>query len=128
MTQLETYYVEAEIPGRPIAWARTADANGRRITPARYRAWKELAVGHLAIASRFRRMTGEVSIVIDLHPDRVAVKVAALDELRRPGTSIAGDVDNYAKAVLDALQAANVLGDDKQATEVLVRINPNRKV
>lgn len=113
------------IMGKPIVWARTASLkDGKRVTPARYRAWKKHAREVLRAGAGYRTFRGEVIVEIELHSDRVVVAVEALDDERRPGTGLQGDVDNYAKAVLDALQAGGVLTDDKTVAQLTVRIHP----
>lgn len=113
------------IMGKPIVWARTTTTpEGKRVTANRYRTWKRHAKEVLQAGAGYRTFRGEVAVDIELHPDRVTVAVQALDDARRPGTGLQGDVDNYAKAVLDALQAGGVLTDDKTVTQLIVRIHP----
>lgn len=117
------------IPGRPIAWARTASAGGRRITPARYRQWKQLAASTISLESKFARFDPETElrVAVHLHKDRTEVAVVAADDRHRPGTGIAGDLDNYAKAVLDALQESGLIADDKAVTYLEVTLHPATK-
>ena len=113
------------IMGKPIVWSRTATlGDGTRVNPQRYRDWKRHAKDVLQAGAGYRTFRGEVAVDIELHPDRVTVAVEALDDERRAGTGLQGDVDNYAKAVLDALQAGEVLTDDKTVAQLTVRIHP----
>lgn len=124
-----TEYVEAIIRHRPIAWARAANKNGGgRFTPEPYRSWKSLAAQVIAFSARYRELKGEVSITIDLYADRTELRAVALEPTdgRRPGTGLTGDIDNYAKAVLDAMQAAETIADDIAIAELHVRFRPER--
>ncbi len=112
-----------DIMGKPIVWARTTTTpEGKRVNPTRYRAWKQHAIEVLRAGAGYRTFNGEVAVDIELHPDRVTVTVQALGTERRPGTGLQGDVDNYAKAVLDALEAGGVITNDKEVTQLTVRI------
>ena len=125
MTQRRIQSFTIPIMGKPIVWARTATSNsGKRVTPARYRAWKRHAREVLRAGAGYRTFQGEVAVEIELHPDRVTVAVEAIDDARRPGTGLQGDVDNYAKAVLDTLEAGGVLTNDKTVAQLTVRIHP----
>ncbi len=131
MSREPIQYLDAEILNRPKAWPRTAltvDPEGkpRPVNPREYKAWKREVASKLQALARFRSFPGEVSVSIDVKRDRLQVRVAALDEddPRRPATGLTGDVDNYAKAVLDALQASGVLPDDVAVAELTVRFRP----
>lgn len=122
-------YLAATIKGRPITWARAANrSDGRgRYTPEPYATWKRGAATAAQAAAKLRRFpTGaELAVDVDVFADRVDVRVAALDALdRRRPDGLSGDVDNYAKAVLDALQAAGTMKDDVQVAELRVRFRP----
>lgn len=114
-------HLEATIPGKPITWGRPVDTDGRRLNPVRYRRWKSDAVTAIQVAAGLRSFTGEVAVDIDLHPDRVEIKIGQVLS-RRAGSGIQGDVDNYAKAVLDAIQEAGVIANDRDVTVMMVRI------
>lgn len=120
-------YLEAIIGTRPIAWARAGtDPNGRRFTPKRYQAWKDRAVPQLQASAKLRRFPGEVAVAIDVFPDRTEVRISAIEPEDRRRQTLRGDVDNYAKAVLDALQDAGTLTDDHQVADLRVRFRPER--
>lgn len=118
-------YLTASIEGQPKTWERTgSDRKGRRFNPRGYQTWKDRAAVRFASAAQLRRFPGEVAVAIDLFPDRVDVQVSAIEDAdaRRPGTGLRGDVDNYAKAVLDALQAAGTVPNDVKVADLRVRI------
>lgn len=118
-------YLEVEVEGRPVTWKRTASGRGgRRYNPKEYQDWKDRAAVRFAAGAQLRKMKGDVAVAVEVFGDRVEVRASALDESRRAGTGLRGDVDNYAKAVLDALQAAGVLRDDVQVVDLRVRIRP----
>ena len=120
------------VRSRPVPWARTATVRSprggpdRRITPHRYRTWKRSAVEILAGAAGWRTFdpASALEVEITVYPDGVTVDLSPtrfdlgyLD--RRAG--LRGDIDNYAKAVLDALQDADVIADDRQIVALSVR-------
>jgi Holliday junction resolvase RusA-like endonuclease len=122
----------AQVLGRPRAWPRTATVvdrltgKTRQVNPPGYRAWKTLAAAKLAAFAGYRTFTGEVAVMVDVGASGVSVQVVALDpdDARRKPTGLTGDVDNYSKAVLDALEAAGVLADDVQVADLRVRFRP----
>lgn len=123
--------LNASILGRPVAWPRTTvvlDDQGvpRSHNPKAYREWKTEAAAKLAAFAGYRTFTGEVSVVVDVTRGGLSIQVQGLDreDPRRSPTGLTGDVDNYAKAALDALQASAVLGDDAQVSELTVRFRP----
>lgn len=117
---------EARIPGRPVPWARTATVGGKRVNPEGYRNWRAHAADFLAAAARWRSFPEgrEVAVTIDVHPDGVRVSAAALDPDDRRRRELRGDIDNYCKSVLDAMQAAGVFADDRVVADLHVRFNP----
>lgn len=122
--------LEATIKGKPIVWARAADRRlGGRYTPGPYRSWKTLASQVIALMGRYRRLEGEISVTIDLYADRVEVKATTLEpgDNRRQPTGLTGDIDNYAKAVLDAMQTAGVIADDIAVAELHIRFRPSEE-
>lgn len=112
--------VTATIAGRPIAWARTATvAAGRRVTPARYAAWKSRAAELLAVAGRYGWLEPPVAVRVVVRSDGVEITAVGQGGGERP-RGITGDLDNYAKAALDALTAAGIIGDDDEVTRLEV--------
>lgn len=74
----------------------------RRFPSKKYKAWRHEALVRIK-AARLPSMAGHVAIRIGLTPPSSA---------RR-------DVDNYAKAILDALVEARVIADDSQVQKLL---------
>jgi len=87
-----------------------------------------LAAQVIAFSAKYHKLEGELNVIIDLYPDRTEVRAQTLDitDQRRAPTKLTGDIDNYAKAVLDALEAAGTIADDKAVAELTVRFRPNR--
>jgi Holliday junction resolvase RusA-like endonuclease len=119
---------EAIIPGQPYAWPRP-DSRGRaRFNPKGYAAWQKVAAEALAAQARWRSFPGEVAITLVIHPDGVDVRAASLirhDPQRPP--ALRGDLDNYAKAIIDAMQVAGVMGNDRQMVSLDVTFHPQKR-
>lgn len=112
------------LPGRPVPYSRTTTATGpggahRRILPARYRDWRTKAAGVFNLTRRGRTFDGPVAIDVVVFADRILTRITAVDT-RRP-TNVRGDLDNYAKAVLDAAQSGNVIANDRQVVALTAR-------
>jgi Holliday junction resolvase RusA-like endonuclease len=75
------------VPGRPVGYKRTNSYRGKRLTPKKYRKYRK-AVALVARSSGVKTMHEPIGMEVRVYlPDR-----------RR------GDVDNYAKAHMDALE------------------------
>ena len=112
------------LPGRPVPYSRTAtvtDAGGktRRVNPTRYRDWRKKATDVFNLTRRGRTFAGPVSVDVVVFADRILTRITAVDT-RRP-TNVRGDLDNYAKAVLDAAQSGNVIANDRQVVALTAR-------
>ncbi len=93
------------LPGRPIAYPRTSiSPQGRRVTPARYRQWLHAAAWEIRNSATPRDIAGPVAAEIIVGPDAVTVEISELDDLWKRPKGVRGDIDNYAKAALDASQ------------------------
>lgn len=92
------------IPGMPIAYPRTTVSNttGRRMTPTRYRHWLN-AAGVWIAAAGVDTIDGPTAADVVVYADRIELELRPTGEAGRP-KGIRGDLDNYAKAVLDACQ------------------------
>lgn len=106
--------LELAIEGRPYAKGRPRfdRRNGRAFTPLTTRQYES----HVALEA-YRGM-----IAAGVRPFAAgALRV----ELELP-SGLTGDLDNYAKAVLDGLQTGFVIGNDRQVRELLVRVDELR--
>lgn len=92
-----------EVEGQPVPWKRTQGAGKRRYTHPKYRAWKK----QIQVAARAAGV-----VLVD---GAVCLTVEARVENRR-----FADVDNLAKAVLDALEGI-AYGNDRQVCELRAR-------
>lgn len=111
------------VPGNPVPQPRprvsTAGGFGRAYVPSKHPVHQyRKAIQLAAIDAGLRKHDGSVSIVIDAvferpksHLTKKGVKASA-PALPRP------DVDNVAKAVLDAI--GPILGDDTQVSRLVV--------
>lgn len=112
------------IPGDPFPWERTATYGRRRLTPAKYRAWKRaarcLASAEL-VRSRRKLPLFEVGAALLIRADFVRSLPRDQERKRLPPPvrfdPQRSDVDNYLKAVMDALNGV-VYADDRQVVRV----------
>lgn len=102
-----------------VAWNRPRMGRHGVYMPPKYVAWKQAAVAAVA-AARMERHTGPVRLqltVVVQRPLRPALREGAPREwhVGHP------DVDNVAKGVMDVLQEAGVLVNDKQVVDARLR-------
>ena len=96
-------FVRLPIP--PSANTMWRAYNGRNILSKKYREWRNLALCQVAaMCGGLRPMSGPVSVHITI---------------KRPRKN--ADLDNRVKPVLDLLQAAALIDDDKDVHEVTAR-------
>lgn len=105
------------IPGRPVPWARTASVNGRRMTPQAYREWKRTAEWVMKIKGDGPIVDGPVALDLLVTSTGVEVDVSSSQTSRVK--YVRGDIDNYAKAVMDAGNGL-LYSDDRQVTSLTV--------
>lgn len=118
----------ASIPGQPIPQARARiAASGHHIMAPESRRWREVAVLIMRHARVGREpldvlCRAEVTAIVARplrRPERVPVDVWGAGLRTWAGNS--ADVDNYAKAALDAAQDAGWLTRDHLVAELVVR-------
>jgi Holliday junction resolvase RusA-like endonuclease len=94
--------VRFQIPGRPVAKQRARTVNGHTYTPPKTRAYEE-AVAMLARSTR-ESFIGDVHVLIDLTSK----------------TKLRGDIDNYAKSILDGIVKGGLIVDDRDIIHLCV--------
>ena len=95
--------MRVHIPGKPIPYPRSAGSGSRRYTPGPFRDWIELAARAIAETEGIDLgIEVPVSVLIAVTPRGCDVDLKPSTVVRPKG--LRGDIDNYAKAVLDALQ------------------------
>ena len=100
MTELSFF-----IPGRPVPKSRArAGAGGRFFTPKRTREYEEL-VAWTARTQPFALGSGPVALRIVL----------------KSSSALKGDIDNYAKAILDGMVKGQMMVDDSQVYSLSVQ-------
>lgn len=93
-----------EIPGQPRAWARAGTRGTQRYTPPAVDDYEE-RIAWACRAARARFGSEPVACSIELWTTR----------------ALRGDIDNYAKAVLDGLQRGEAIANDRQVVQLEVR-------
>ena len=108
---------ELWIDGRPRTKARPRmTRRGRVFTPEA----TSLEEDRIAIAlnnARVPRFEGPVSVVVDYYTTGQFIQIR---DWAQPKSRLTGDVDNYSKLTLDAIQKSNALADDKAVAELWV--------
>lgn len=95
--------VTIEIPGRPVAKQRARSIRpGVFYTPTRTRRYEELVAGRARDAGT--KIKGEIVIEI------------ALMTRRR----LTGDIDNYAKSILDGIVKGGLIDDDSEVVSLSI--------
>lgn len=99
------------VPGRPVPAARPrfSSRSGTTYTPAPYSEWKSEAAWRMRTGTP-GTFDGPVAVGVSVGVDGVTVTVEGAPLLRPKG--LRGDLDNYVKAALDALQDSGVIGND----------------
>lgn len=99
-----------------------AKAGQRAFYPHSYQAWREEAIMRLRNAWKLmkeRRSLGpQVALSIELSPKKATLHIGPAKAERN---SLRGDLDNYAKALMDVIVDAGILDDDARVTELEVR-------
>jgi Holliday junction resolvase RusA-like endonuclease len=111
------------LEGRPVPYPRSRLSNktGRPFQPAKYRQWLTDARYQLMDAGAGRNGYGDskVSALVIVGSDLVRVRLET-SETGRP-KYVRGDLDNYVKAALDAIQGQgphSLIDDDRQVVEI----------
>ena len=120
------------LPGRPKPFDRTgveirlANGKRKRVNTREYRDWKTSAADVLAGLGRWRSFPPDTELAVTLvvRRDGVDVSIEPVDPCRPAG--ITGDLDNYAKAILDALQLAKTFANDRQVSRLAVTFDNGR--
>lgn len=107
-----------EVPGRPVPYSRVRAGQGRLYLPERYRDYRRLLSDTFALTlPRLGDEMIEVEVEVGSEGVRVGVDTS---EGSRP-KYVRGDLDNYQKAVFDALEDADRISNDRQVVEARVR-------
>lgn len=113
--------IRLEIPGRPVPWQRVRTNQGRFFTPQETRDYEEM-VGMAARAKRERIGDVACDVEIELYEDKAVVTLTPRPDAKK--RKLKGDVDNYAKAILDGLQKGQMIENDKQVNELHLVFRP----
>ncbi len=109
------------VTGLPVGFARTRGDGAGRYNPTRYTIWKD---GAGVIAQGIRRgrpqLEGPVGIELVVTPAGIVFEVWETAVPKTRGKRLRGDLDNYAKAIIDALQGV-LYENDRQVETITVR-------
>ena len=105
------------LPGRPVPASRPRVTRGHAYYPKRYSEWLDAAAWQVRATGE--RIDGPVSVSLRFLRDSTVIEVAASEVVRPSG--VTADIDNLAKAGLDALQRGGLLENDSQVVELSVR-------
>lgn len=99
--------IRLELPFPPTNNHLTTVARGRRISSAKCRQYRSAALA--AIGSQYGRpITDRLAVTVDLYAPTRAKR----------------DIDNYVKAVLDAITVAQIWEDDSQIDQLVINRRP----
>lgn len=105
------------IPDKPVPASRPRVTSRGTYTPTRYRRWLEAARWHL-LSQKARPVEGPVVVDLSVEVDGITIEISAATETRPK--RVRGDLDNYAKAALDACNGL-AFADDSQVVELRAR-------
>jgi len=105
--------LDIKIPWKPHAKQRPRVANGHAYTPKATRDAEAriLAAVQAELATSFEKFDGPIAVEIGLSNDHFYLSVTECDDYKE--RKLRGDIDNYAKTILDSLNGV-VWEDDKQ--------------
>lgn len=91
--------------------------------PPEYREWQKTAAAKLSALAGFGEIRGQVSVEVVVGPRETRVSVWSVEGQGARPKGVTGDLDNYAKAILDALQHGDhpVIRNDQQVVALSVR-------
>lgn len=101
------------LPGRPVPFARPASGHN----PERYAGWRDAAAGRINLTRRGVTYDGPVHVEVYVYADGVVAAITGSTPDVRP-SAVTGDLDNYVKAVLDAIQDGHLIDNDRQVQRV----------
>ena len=109
------------VTGLPVGFARTRGDGAARFNPSRYTLWKT-AAGTIAQGVRRGRpkLEGPVGIELVVTPEGIVFEVWETAVSKARGKRLRGDLDNYAKALIDALQGV-LYENDRQVETITAR-------
>lgn len=104
-----------------MPWQRVRTNQGKFFTPRATREYEEM-VAWACRATRDRIGDVPCDVEIELYEDRAVVILTPRPDAKK--RKLKGDVDNYAKAILDGLQKGQMLEDDRQVNELRLTFPP----
>lgn len=111
--------VRLEIPGRPVPWERVRTNQGRFFKPQRTRDYED-AIAWICRSKREKFGDSPVNVAIELSEAMTVVVITPAERRRK----LQGDIDNYAKSVLDGLQQGGMIENDRQVSSLNVSFRP----
>ncbi len=109
------------LPLTPKVASRPRVTKGHAYLEKAYKDWLDDAVTLLRLIKVKRKLVtleNPVAVALDLHPDRI--EIAITDGWPDARGKFRGDIDNYAKAALDAIQKSGLIKNDRQVVYLVV--------
>ena len=107
------------VPWKPRAKERPRVVNGRAFTPKTTReAESQIRTDYLKEPEAPREVEGPIAVEITMRNESFDIEIVPTVEYEH--RKLRGDIDNYAKTILDALNGVAWV-DDKQITHLTVR-------
>lgn len=117
------HWTMVKIPIRPKPKARPRVTANGTFMPPDYRAWIDEFAQLIRTSARLRRqITGPVHLEVGFGSDDITLQLYDADHHTRP-KGVTGDLDNLVGAVMDGLQAAGILGNDRQVVVITAHLD-----
>jgi len=111
------------LPLKPKVASRPRVRKGHAYLEKGYADWLDEAIILLKMIARkqkIRTAEGPLAVGIQLKRDAIRIEVAPSFYPKTSRGALRGDIDNYVKAILDAMQKAELIENDRQVERLAV--------
>ena len=112
------------LPLKPKVASRPRVRKGHAYLEKGYAEWLDDAVVLLGLIARKQEIAtaeGPLEVIIRLREKEIEVTVLPSSKYTSRG-KLRGDIDNYAKAILDAMQKAELIVNDRQVERLTIQM------